>query len=217
MLFLDRRDAGRRLAGHLMVFRGPDIVVAGLAGGGVAVAAEVAARLRVLLNVLVVHELRQPERQDAVFGAISERDVCVVNEPRPEPASGATELTGIERTARDMLRRRGEQFRTARSATELAGRTVVLVDEGLSSPASARAACRAAYAHGAIRVVFAAPVGARSTVAALAGDADKVVCPHTYDHIDDIDSYYADFAPVGDDEACRILREPVLSAPRRAG
>ncbi|BCK53539.1 phosphoribosyltransferase family protein [Nocardia wallacei] len=207
MLFLDRRDAGRRLAGHLRAFRGPDIVVVGLAGGGVAVACAVAAELRVALDVMVVHQLRTPEQPEPAFGAIAERGVRVVDGDRARALrTSAAELTRIERLERDALRRRAERLRTPGQRPELAGRTIVIVDEALPVAAPARAACRAAYALGAIRVVVAAPVGAATAVAGLAGDADKVVCPHSRDRITDTSGFYENYAPLGDDEARELLR-----------
>ncbi|MCM6775773.1 phosphoribosyltransferase [Nocardia sp. CDC159] len=220
MLFLDRRDAGRRLTGRLMAFRGPDVVVVGLAGGGVAVAAEIAARLRVLLDVMVVHELR-PAQSRPAFGAIAEHGVRVVDPDRLRALpTGTAELTRIERRERDTLRRRSERFRGGRPHCGLAGHTVVLVDECLADAARARAACRAAYAYGAIRVVYATPVACTPTVTALAGDADKIVCLHTCDHLDDIAEHYQDFTPIDDDHIHDLLRHPdspTTSAPRRAG
>ncbi|MBF6327213.1 phosphoribosyltransferase family protein [Nocardia transvalensis] len=222
MLFLDRRDAGRRLTGHLMAFRGPDVVVVGLAGGGVAVAAEIAARLRVLLDVMVVHDLR-PGRSTPPFGAIAERGVRVVDHDRARALpTEASELTRIERHERDALRRRIERFRSLRPRGGLAGRTVVIVDEGLTCAARARAACRAAYAHGSIRVVFATPVAATPAIEALTGDADKVVCLHTPDHLDNIADHYRNFEPIDDEDIYNLLHRPrpgelTSCAPRRAG
>ncbi|WP_280266218.1 phosphoribosyltransferase family protein [Nocardia wallacei] len=217
MLFLDRRDAGRRLAGHLMAFRGPDIVVIGLAGGGAAVASAVATELRVALDVMVVHQLRPPEHPGPAFGAIAERGVRVVDgEQARALRAGAAELTRIERQERDALRRRTERLRAGGQRPELAGHTIVIVDEALPTATSARAACRAAYAHGAIRVVVAAPVGAEPAIAGLVGDADKVVCLHTRDRLTDIGSFYEDFGPLNDDDVRDLLREgpgPALLAP----
>ncbi|MFI5777824.1 phosphoribosyltransferase family protein [Nocardia sp. NPDC051570] len=215
MQFLDRRDAGRRLTARLMAFRGPDIVVVGLAGGGVAVAAEIAARLHVLLDVLVVHDLR-PGKSTPAFGAIAERGVRVLDQDlvRMLPSDTA-ELTRIERRERDTLRRRTERFRASRPRCGIAGHTVVIVDEGLADAARARAACRAAYAHGAIRVVFASPVACTIAVAALIGDADKVVCLHTCEHLDNIADHYQDFTPIDDDHIHDLLTHP--AAPDRPG
>ncbi|MBF6174569.1 phosphoribosyltransferase family protein [Nocardia blacklockiae] len=218
MLFLDRRDAGRRLAGHLMAFRGPDVVVVGLAGGGAAVASAVAAELRVALDIMVVHQLRTPEQPEPAFGAIAERGVRVVDGDRARALrTAAAELTRIERRERDALRRRVEHLRDATQRPELAGRTIVVVDEALPVAAPARAACRAAYAHGAIRVVVAAPVGTKAAVTGLGGDADKVVCPHLQDRITDVSEFYEDCPPLDDDDVRALLRRasgPALSTPR---
>ncbi len=211
MQFLDRRDAGRRLTGRLMAFRGPDVVIVGLAGGGVAVAAEIASRLRVLLDVMVVCDLR-PGKSTRAYGAIAERGVRVLDQDLARAvASDTAELTRIERRERDTLRRRTERFRGLRPGCGLAGHTVVIVDDGLADPARARAACRAAYAHGAIRVVFASPVVCALTVAALVGDADKVVCLHTCEHLDNIADHYENFAPIDDDHIHDLLRHPAPS------
>ncbi|WP_024799899.1 phosphoribosyltransferase family protein [Nocardia sp. BMG51109] len=207
MLYLDRRDAGRRLAGHLRAFRGPDIVVVGLAGGGAAVASAVAAELHVALDVTVVHQLRTPEWSEPAFGAIAERGVRIVDGNRARILrTDASELSRIERRERDALRRRVEHLRSARPRLELAGRTVVIVDEALAVAALTRAACRAAYSRGAIRVVVAAPVGTEAAMAEMTGDADKVVCSHTSDRITHVGEFYQDYAPVDDEHVCELLR-----------
>ncbi|WP_460700564.1 phosphoribosyltransferase [Nocardia thraciensis] len=180
-------------------------------------ASAVATELRVALDVMVVHQLRTPERPEPAFGAIAERGVRVVDgEQARRLHAGAAELTRIERQERDALRRRTEQLRAGGQRPELAGRTIVIVDEALQAAAAARAACRAAYAHGAIRVVVAAPVGAEPAIAELIGDADKVVCPHTRDRLTDIGGFYEDFEPMDDDDVRELLREgpgPAVLAP----
>jgi putative phosphoribosyl transferase len=126
---------------------------------------------------------------------------------------GAAELTRVERRERAALRRRTERFRAAHPRLNLAGRTVVVVAEMLDGVPAARAACLAAYAYGAIRVVVAAPIATRIAAAALATDADKVVTLHLEDDVDEPGRYYQYWAPFGDDEICAALDAAATTPP----
>ncbi|GGU50354.1 phosphoribosyltransferase [Lentzea flava] len=177
MRFADRAEAGRLLAERLTHLRGQDVVVLGLARGGVPVAHEVARSLGAPLDVVVVHELGVPHRPELVMGAIGEGGVYVVD--LPVLMTCRVTLMDLERAEareRAALGRRARRYREARTALPLAGRTAVVVDGGTVTGAVARTACRVARARGAGRVVFAAPVVAAGLLGVLHEEADDVVC-----------------------------------------
>ncbi|WP_067687696.1 phosphoribosyltransferase [Nocardia jejuensis] len=213
MLFLDRRDAGRQLLDHLWAFRGPDVVVLGIARGGVAVAHEIAMGLRVALDVIVVHELHTRGGPDRVVGAIAEHGVPVTDDDTADSVTGGhAELARIEQTERDRLRRRAEYLRCGRPSTSLIDRTAVIVADAVQTAAVHRAACRSAYAQGAVRVVFAAPVGRHRVIHALAADADNIVCPHIPPQLATLDGWYQHFAPLTDTDVGVLLQR--TASPR---
>jgi putative phosphoribosyl transferase len=157
--FVDRADAGRRLAARLRHLQGTDVVVLGLPRGGVPVAAEVARVLGAPFDVIIVRKLGVPSRPELAMGAVGEDGVLVVNERvvRAVPV-GEVAFVGVERREREEVRRRARQFRGDRPRLPLAGRTALVVDDGIATGSTARAACRVARAHGAARLVLAAPV-----------------------------------------------------------
>lgn len=207
MRFTDRVDAGRRLAAQLKHLRGKDVVVVGLPRGGVPVAAEIAARLGAPLDVIVVRKLGVPYQPEVAMGAIGEGGVRVVN-PTVLRAIGGGEdaLAAVEQAERRELNRRVERLRAGRPPVPLVGRTVVVVDDGIATGATARAACQVARAAGAARVVLAVPVAPPEAVANLRGAADEVVCLQTPAWFSAVSQVYDDFRPVSDDEVAQLLR-----------
>ena len=160
-LFDDRVDAGRQLAERLESLRGQDIVVLGLPRGGVPVAFEVAKALRAPLDVLVVRKLGVPFQPELAFGAIGEGGARVINESVVREADlSEEEMAAVEAEQRVELARRSERFRRGRDPIPLAGRIAVIVDDGVATGATAKAACQVARAQGASRVVLAVPIGA---------------------------------------------------------
>ncbi|WP_280273334.1 phosphoribosyltransferase [Nocardia wallacei] len=150
MPFLDRREAGRRLVERLRAFRGPDTIVLGLPRGGMPVAFEVATALRVPLDVAVVCKLEVPDRPRLVFGAVAESGVRVVDDDLVVRAFiGPPERSRVERQARETVLRNSARLRRGRPQPRIAGRTVVLVDDGVTTGNTARAACELARARGA--------------------------------------------------------------------
>ncbi|MFF3226462.1 phosphoribosyltransferase [Nocardia suismassiliense] len=133
-LFLDRHDAGRRLADRLQAFRGPDVVVLGVPRGGVTVAYEIAARLRLPLDTIVVNKLRVPYRPELAFGAIGEQDTRIIDEVVVRSTFLThEELTDTESHERGRLSRRSERFRRHGPRAKLGGCTALVVDDGVTT------------------------------------------------------------------------------------
>jgi len=220
MSFIDRSDAGRRLASRMLHLRGEDVVVLGLPRGGVPVAAEVARALNAPLDVIVVRKLGVPFQPELGMGAIGEGDVRIVN-PEVVAITHVTdaEIAAVEKRERAELDRRARRFRGDRRRTPLPGRTAVIIDDGIATGSTARAACQVAKAQGAARVVMAAPVAPPSACAALAADADEVICLETPRHFMAIGEWYQDFSQTSDAEVISLLRAaeeegPPAEAPR---
>ncbi len=205
--FRDRTDAGHQLSDAVAGrWAGEDVQVLGLPRGGVPVAGQVARALRAPLDVLVVRKLGVPTHPELAMGAIALGGVLVLNEDviagmgvSPEQLA---EVTAIERAE---LTRRERNYRGDRPQPDLAGRTVVLVDDGLATGATMRAAVEAVRRAQPRRVVVAVPVGAPDSCAAVAEAADEVVCLHSPADFRSVGSCYRDFSPTRDDEVRRLL------------
>ena len=209
--FADRREAGRAL-GAAVRGRWADgrPLVLGLPRGGVPVAAEVAAALRAPLDVLVVRKLGTPAQPELAMGAIASGGVRVLN-PSVVQSLGIAPVA-IERVAAVELvelERRERGFRGERPRPALDGRTVVLVDDGLATGATVRAAVEAVRVSSPTRVVVAVPVGAPDSCALVAEVADEVVCLHAPDDFRAVGAYYLDFTQTTDDEVRRLLAADV--------
>jgi putative phosphoribosyl transferase len=207
MRFSDRIHAGRRLAEFLeQQDLAKDSVVLGLPRGGVPVAYEVATALDFPLDVIIVRKLGVPFQPELAMGAIGEDDVRVLNE---EVVKGAgiepAELDMVEERERVELQRRVELFRGGRPRVPLSGRTALIIDDGIATGSTVRAACQVARAHGARWVVVATPVAPPDTVARLRGDADDVYCVSTPTHFWAIGEFYTDFTQTSDEEVARLL------------
>ncbi len=206
MFFVDRADAGRHLAGRLRHLRGADVVVLGLPRGGVPVAFEVAGELHAPLDVIVVCKLGVPFQPEYGFGAVGEDGVRVFDDHvvRQTGLTGA-QIAEVEARERIVLDRRVSQLRGGYPPVPLAGRTVIIVDDGIAVGSTARAACQVARARGASRVVLAAPVGPVEATAAARRDADEVVCLYTPARLFAIGEAYGDFSQVTDEEVAILL------------
>jgi putative phosphoribosyl transferase len=207
MVFVDRRDGGRRLAERLVHLRNnPDVVVVGLPRGGVPVAAEVAAALAAPLDVIVVRKLGVPFQPELGMGAIGEDDVRVINSDVVRMAHvTAEELAAVERRERVELARRARRFRQGRRRIPLAGRIVVVVDDGVATGSTARAACDVARAEAAALVILAVPVAPIDWTARLAGSADEFVAVDTPESFSAVGQFYRDFNQTSDDQVVGLL------------
>jgi putative phosphoribosyl transferase len=220
-LFNDRVDAGRHLAERLESLRGQDIVVLGLPRGGVPVAFEVAKALKAPLDVLVVRKLGVPFQPELAFGAIGEGGVRVINDAVVAEADLSEEdMAAVEAEQRAELARRSERFRRGHARVPVAGRTAVIVDDGVATGATAKAACQVARAEGAIRVVLAVPISGSDIFARFSGYADEVVSLHTPEFFYAVGQGYCNFTQTSDEEVIALLdrartdfREPTAAAP----
>ncbi|MEU1603950.1 phosphoribosyltransferase [Micromonospora matsumotoense] len=203
--YRDREDAGRRLAERLTALAGqPDVVVLGLVRGGVPVARVVADRLGAPLDVLVVRKLGLPWAPEVAFGALGPGGVRVLNDQvaaRLDPADSSD----VQRREQAELDRREARYRSGRPPLDLTGRTALIVDDGLATGATARAAVQVARRLGARRVVVAVPVGAQEAYEMLAAEADEVVCAQHPVDFGAVSAYYDDFHEVDDDEVTEAL------------
>ncbi len=214
MGFADRGDAGRRLAALLGHLRGQRVVVLGLPRGGVPVAFEVARALGVPLDVIVVRKLGVPFQPELGMGAIGEDGVRVLNQEVIQRGRiSADELAAVEARERAELERRASRYRRGRPRRPLDGCTAVVVDDGIATGSTARAACQVARAHGAARVVLAVPVAPPRWQARMGDVADELVCVATPRSFFAIGQFYADFSPTTDEEVTGCLDRAAAPVP----
>ena len=214
MVFADRADAGRRLAARLQHLAGERVVVLGLPRGGVPVALEVARALGAPLDVIVVRKLGVPFQPELGMGAIGEDGVVVISQEMVRAAGvSAEELAGVGARERAEVERRAWRYRGGRPRQPLGGRVAVVVDDGIATGSTARAACRIARAHGAARVVLAVPVAPPGWQDRIGGDADELVCVQTPRDFLAIGQFYADFSQATDDEVVACLRRAATPVP----
>ena len=208
MPFLDRNEAGRRLAERLTPLKTQDSVVIGLPRGGVVVAAEVARALNAPLDVMVVRKLRVPWQPELAMGAIAEGGFRVINEPIVRSLGMSDhDLDQIAARENKELERRVREFRGGRSAVAVKGRTAVIVDDGIATGATASVAARALRAAGAVRLILAVPVSSPESLERLAPKVDEAVCLETPAFLMAVGQSYANFAQVTDDEVVALLGE----------
>ncbi len=211
MIFADRADAGRQLAQRLRHLTGEPVVVLGLPRGGVPVAFEVAEALGAPLDVIVVRKLGVPFQPELGMGAIGEGGARVINEEVVRLARvSPRELADVEVRERMELERRSQRFRGDRPRVPLTGRTAVIVDDGIATGSTARAACHVARALGAARVVLAVPVAPPDWERRLGRDADELVAVETPDPFYAIGQFYADFSQTRDEEVVDCLERAPL-------
>ncbi|MET8245307.1 phosphoribosyltransferase family protein [Streptomyces sp. NPDC005202] len=207
MVFTDRRAAGRQLGARLGHLRGQDVVVLGLPRGGVPVAAEVAEALGAPLDVCLVRKLGVPFRPELAMGAIGEDGVRVTDDAVVREARVTQEARAqVEERERGVLEQRAARYRGERAPVAVAGKTVVVVDDGVATGSTARAACRTVRARGAARIVLAVPVAPPDSMERLSGEADELVCLDMPRDFFAVGQFYADFAQLDDADVIACLQ-----------
>ncbi len=206
----DRTEAGTALVGRLSHLRTQDVIVLALPRGGVPVGFEIARALGAPLDVLNVRKLGVPWHDELAMGAIASGGVRVLND-WVVTQSGVTpqELDRVTAAEAAELSRREHAYRGDRAPLDVAGKVVVLVDDGLATGATMRAAVTAVRTLGPASVIVAVPVGAPEACAAAAAEADRVVCVESPGWFLAVGRHYADFSETTDDEVRQLLREQV--------
>jgi predicted phosphoribosyltransferase len=207
--FLNRRQAGAALAASLASYAGrPDVIVLALPRGGVPVAYEVATSLGAPLDVFLVRKLGTPGHQELAMGAIATGGVRVLNQDVvrwygiPEGA-----IDAVARREQVELERREREYRQDRPPRNLQGRTVILVDDGLATGSTMRAAVEAVRQQQPARVIVAVPVAARDTCREFQEVADEIVCARTPEPFSAVGQWYVDFSQTTDDEVRALLAD----------
>ena len=208
MMFKDRREAGRKLAAQLRRYTGADTVVLALPRGGVPVGYEVARALHARLDITVVRKVGAPGQPEFGIGAVVDGD-----HPEQVLDEESVRLLGVSREYLDKqigielreIRRRQEVYRRGRAPMALKGRTVIVVDDGIATGGSMRAALRAARRAGPRRLVLAVPVAPPETIESLRDEVDDVVCLSTPEIFNAVGQFYQDFSQTTDDEVIRLL------------
>jgi len=205
--FIDRRDAGRQLAPAVEAAVGEDdAVILALPRGGVPVGYEVSTRLGVPLDVLVVRKLGVPWQPELAFGAIATGDIVVLNDDHVKALGlGQEMIHDIVEREHTELKVREKLYRDGCAPIDIAGKTVVVVDDGIATGYTVRAALKSLEHRGAKRRIVASPVAAAGTVRALEEDADQVICLKTSVAFGAVGRWYDDFAPVFDLEVRELL------------
>lgn len=216
--FRDRAEGGKALADRLRRFAGTDALVLALPRGGVPVAYEVARALGLPLDVLIVRKLGLPGHEEFAIGAIASGGIRVLNEAvlrRLGLTQKAVEAVAEREQAE--LERREREYRADRLPERIAGRTAIVVDDGLATGQSMLAAVRALRQQRPARIVVAVPVAAEDTCAALRGEADEVICPMTPEPFYAVGAWYEDFSQTSDDEVRALLAQAAVPAATADG
>ena len=222
MIFRDRHDAGRRLARSLSAYAGrQDVVVLALPRGGVPVAFEVAAALGVPLDVFLVRKLGAPGQPELAMGAIASGGARVLDRSLVARLGvSAAQVAEVEARELRELERRERAYRGDRPAPSVAGYAVILVDDGVATGASLKAAIAALREQKPAAIVVAVPVAPPSTLRALEALADQVVCVASPEPFYAVGNFYDDFGETGDEEVRELLaragRRAAVGAPAQA-
>lgn len=205
-MFTDRRDAGRQLAGRLSRYQDGGGIILALPRGGVPVGYEVARSLRVPLDVFVARKLGAPGQPELALGAVAPGGVRILN-GRVVRELGVSDdwIEAVTERELDEVGRRMRRFRGVRPEPEIRGRTVILVDDGIATGMTVRAAIRAIREKGPRRVVLAVPVCAEVTAGALTSEVDELICLHTPSDLWAIGLWYEGFHQLEDEEVVELL------------
>lgn len=212
--YRDRREAGRILAGHLHEqMDADDAVVLALPRGGVPVGFEVARALGAPLDVFIVRKLGAPEQPELAMGAIASGGIRVINDSVVASLGiTAKEIAAVAEREAVELARREKSYRDNRPPLDVRGRVTILVDDGLATGSTMRAAIAAVRQRRPGRLVVAVPVGGPDTCAELAGEADALICPLQPEALMSVGAWYEDFSQTTDEE----VRECLATASREA-
>ena len=208
MLFRDRFDAGRQLAKRLMHYAGrDDVIVLALPRGGVPVGYEVAEALGAPLDVFLVRKLGVPGHEELAMGAIASGGIRVLNEQVVRMLlPSEAEIARVEAAERQELERREREYPGDRPPPDVRGKVVILVDDGLATGSTMRAAVAALRRLGPARIVVAVPVGAAQTCEDFEDEADEAICAREPDPFHAVGAWYADFTQTSDDEVRGLLQ-----------
>jgi predicted phosphoribosyltransferase len=218
MIYYDRTNAGQRLAQRLRGYANrPDVLVLALPRGGVPVAYEVARALNVPLDVFLVRKLGVPGREELAMGAIATGGVRVLNDEVVHFLDIPEEVIDqVAAAEQQELERREHAYRGERPPPDVRGRTVILIDDGLATGSTMRAAVAALRRQGPARIVVAVPVAAASTCEDLAQEVDEIVCGQMPEPFRAVGLWYRDFSPTADEEVRELLdraqQEPSMPA-----
>ena len=218
-IFPDRAEAGRLLGLKLSKYAGrEDVIVLGLPRGGVPVAYEVARALRVPLDVFMVRKLGVPGFEELAVGAIASGGVRVLNDEVANALPNRDEIiAAVTQRETSELERREREYRDGRPAPEISGRTVILIDDGLATGATMRAAVKALRQSGAAKIVVAVPVGPPDTCKEFEDVADEVVGASAPEYFQAVGQYYEDFSQTSDDEVRDLLARAASSGSEPDG
>ena len=216
--YTNRTTAAQELVAYLRHYAGQsDVLVLGMPRGGVPVAYEVAAALHAPLDVMIVRKLGVPGQEELAMGAIATGGVRVLNPEVVEGIGIPQEIIDrVTETEMRELRRRDQAYRGKRSAPVMADRCVILVDDGLATGATMRAAVAAVHQQQPARVVVAVPVAPPVTIALLRQEVDEVICPAMPEPFFGIGQWYEDFSQVTDEEVRSLLAQAWRRQPAYA-
>jgi putative phosphoribosyl transferase len=209
MSFKDRTEAGRKLAKALAAYKDQHPVILALPRGGVPVAAEVAATLHTPLDLILVRKIGVPIQPELAMGAVVDggAPIIVRNEDVIRLAGiDETEFKAICDSELAEIERRRQRYLGSRERSDVAGRTAIVIDDGIATGATIRAALRATRMRNPKKLVLAVPVAPTDNLAALHSDADEVVCLEDYEFFEAIGLYYANFNQVTDEEVIEMLK-----------
>ncbi|MBF4559842.1 phosphoribosyltransferase [Pseudomonas sp. p50] len=208
LILQDRAAAGRRLTEPLRHYADrPDVIVLALPRGGVPVAYEVATALNLRLDLMLVRKLGVPTQPELAMGAIASGGIQILNDHALQfhPIDRAAFAAVVARETRELLRRE-QAYRGTRAPVQLKGQAVILIDDGLATGASMRAAIHAVRTQSPSRIVVAVPVAPVETAEALRREVDELICPITPEWFTSIGHWYMDFSQTPDAEVIRLLQ-----------
>ncbi|MBI4474951.1 MAG: phosphoribosyltransferase [Acidobacteria bacterium] len=207
MMFADRADAGRILASKLTAYKGrPDVVIFALPRGGIPVAYEIGKAIGAPIDVFVVRKLGVPGQEELAMGAIATGDIRIINYEVVNQLGITQEaIDAVTDQQREELRRREQLYRGGRPQREVRGQSVILVDDGIATGSTMRAAIAALRQLGPARIVVAVPVAAPETCQQIGGEVDEIICAATPEPLFSIGQWYKRFEQTTDDEVRDLL------------